>query len=82
MKFKVEGDLEFEAQSSDAAFLKLALFFLSQMEHKPMLTSPTGNKPFDEMLAMLADGELTADATAGGIALDFVGLHEPPRMMQ
>lgn len=82
MKFKVEADLEFEAESADQAFLKLAQFFLTQMEHKPVLTSPHGNKPFAELLQKISKGDLLQDATGGGIGLDFADIYDAPRMMQ
>ena len=82
MKFSLESDLEFEADSTDEALLKLANHFLAQMETRPLFYIGD-NQGFDALNAMIENTPtLSGPSTEGYIDVDIHGDFEAPEGLQ
>lgn len=82
MKFSLECDLDFEAQSHDEALMKLALHFIGLMRNRPSLLFK-GQPPLDVLGSMIQNmPSLDEPTTDGYIDVDVHGDFEPPEMLQ
>jgi len=82
MKFSLESDLDFEAETRDEALLKLATHFMSLMDRRPAFFFDT-KKPVDALGTLIQNGPtLNEPTTDGYIDVDVHGDFEPPAMLQ
>lgn len=82
MKVMMVGDVEFEAESTDEALLKLAVHFLGQMSGKTRLMLK-GPPPIDAIEIMIESlPHLDEVSTEGYINVEFLGNHAAPEMLQ
>ena len=82
MKFSLDSDLGFEADTRDEALLKLATHFMSLMESRPAFFLKD-QPPIDAFGALIQNGpSLNESTTEGYIDVDVHGDFEPPVMLQ
>lgn len=89
MKFKMNGELDFEARNPDEALLKLGLYFIAQMENPPQMglhneSDPTQPDIMLDVMGMLADKlkVITPVNSTGYVSVFGQGVFVTPEMMQ
>jgi len=82
MKFELQSDINFEADTIDHALMKLALHFMSLMKESPVLVV-NNEKPID-MIKVInsAVPQISKDTSDGFINVDFVSEYKIPEMTQ
>lgn len=89
MKFKMNGDLIFDARNPDEALLKLGLYFITQMENPPQMglhneIDPSQPDIMLDVMGMLANKltVITPVNSAGHVSVFGQGVFVTPEMMQ
>ncbi len=89
MKFTMKSDIEFDADTPDDALLKLGLYFITQMDNKPILTMHQNEDLSDEpvkldVISMLENSTnvMTDDNTNGNTFIAMKGVFSEPKMLQ
>ena len=90
MKFKIQGDMEFNADTPDEALLKVGLYFIAQMESRPIMMVDNLDKLPEPRIAldvirMLCDitpGLLQPGNVTGEVGVAMKDVFETPRTIQ
>jgi len=89
MKFTMKSDIEFDAKTPDDALLKLGLYFIAQMDLKPILSMHNNEDLSDppvniDVIGALQDSidVLTNNNVDGVTFIAMKGVFAEPGMMQ
>ncbi len=89
MKFTMNSDIEFEAESPDDALLKLGLYFIAQMDNRPILAMHSNEDLSDaplklDVVGMLESGTavMTDENVSGNTFIAMKGVFSEPKMLQ